>query len=61
MKFPVLLEPVAVVDQAVQMFVDIFKGRASRNALPGRIRRKSVLPYLVQAFYLSLRMNQLKM
>ena len=56
MKLPVLLEPVAVIDQAVQMLVDLFKWRASRNAFPGRIRRKPVLPDLVQTLDLSLRL-----
>ena len=60
MKLPVLLEPVAVIDQAVQMLIDLFKWRASSNAFPGRIRRKPVLPDLMQTLDLSLRFGRVR-
>ena len=60
MELPVQLEPVAVVNKAVQMFVDIFKGRASRNAFPGGIRRKPVLPDLMQPLDLAFRLVRVR-
>ena len=59
-KLPVPLKPVAVVNKTVQMFVDLFKGRASRDAFPGSIRRKPVLPDLMHPLDLAFRLGRVR-
>lgn len=52
-QFAVLLEAVAVVHQFGEPFVEVFQRRGLVDALPGAIRRQTILPDLVEAFDLA--------
>ena len=60
MEFAVDLESVAVVDQTLEMVVHVLERGLRRDPLVCCIRRQAVLPHLVDAFDLPLRLGRVR-